>query len=136
MRTGLETLMPDNTRFSINMHYQSETTGEFGTLRLNKTMTAEHVLKQYHALFPVEAQAFVDEVRKISQNLHRPGGMSKEGIMMALGRVPKIVFMAMEFLDSDYWLDVRNFRRFIRAYPKFAIGDHSHKQTNPGVLIK
>lgn len=136
MRTGLESVIPDNARFSINMHYQSDTTHEFGTLRLTKAMNADHVLAQYTTLFPIESAAFLGELKTINQNLHRPGGMSQAGIIMAIGRVPKLIFMAMEFLDVDYWTDLRKFRKFIRTYPKFAVGDHSRKTTNPGVLIK
>lgn len=136
MRTGLESMIPDNTQFAINMHYQSDSTHEFGTLRINKAMTPDQVLAQYTKLFPIESAAFLEEIKAVNQNLHRPGGMSKAGIVMAIGKVPKLVFMAMEFLDAEYWTDIRKFRKFIRAYPKFAVGDHSRKQTTPGVLIK
>ena len=127
MSSGLESLYPDNTRDSINMHYQSESTHEFGTLRLIKGMPLDSVLAQYSSQFPIECRAFLDQVRATNQNLHRPGGMSKEGIIMAIGKVPKLLFMAFEFLDPDFWLAPENFRAFIRAYPKFAVGDHSRK---------
>ena len=139
-RTGLESVIPDNTRFSINMHYQSEATGEFGTLRVNKSMTVEQILDQYARLFPIECQLFIDSIKLANQNLYRPGGMSKEGVMMAIGRIPKIVLIALEFINPDFFMmdsrqGMANFRRFVRAYPKFAIGDHSRKHTL-GAIVK
>lgn len=129
MKTGLESIYPDNSRFSINMHYQSEATGEFGTLKVTKKSSIEDILAQYAKLFPIEATAFLEEVKLANQNLNRPGGMSKEGVVMILGKIPKLVLMAIEFVNPDYFMldpkqGVRNFYRFFRAFPKFAIGEH------------
>lgn len=140
MKTGLESIYPDNSRFSINMHYQSESTGEFGTLRINKKSTIEQILAQYAKLFPIEATAFLEDIKLANQNLYRPGGMSKEGVMMAIGRIPALVLQAIEFVNPDFFLydpkqGIANFRRFVRAYPKFAVGDHSRKLTS-GVHVK
>lgn len=127
--------IPDNTRHSMNMHYQSDETGEFGTIRLHKGMPVEQVLRQYAALFPIECSMHLKQIQDVNNSLHRPGGMSKEGIVMAIGKIPRAVFLALEFLDIDYWMDGKNFRKFVRAYPKFAIGDHTRK-TSKGVIVK
>ena len=139
MRTGLESIFPDNSKFSINMHYQSDSTSEFATFRINKSMSIEHILDLYAKLCPIECEAFLAEVRTANQQLYRPGGMSKEGVLMAIGRIPKIVMMMIEFLDPNFFVwnngrASRNFIRFVRAFPKFAVGDHSLKPT--GVLVK
>lgn len=134
----INSIVPDNTRFSINMHYQSDTTKEFATFRINKAMTVEDVLGLYSRLCPIECQIFLQEVELANKSLHRPGGMSSAGIIMTLGKVPSIVLMMMEFLDPEFFdgaEKLKNFRRFIRAYPKFSTGDHKRK-LNTGVIIK
>jgi hypothetical protein len=134
----INSIVPDNTRFSINMHYQSDSTREFATFRINKAMTVEDVLSLYARLCPIECHAFLQEVQLANKSLHRPGGMSSAGIIMALGKVPSIVLMMLEFLDPDFFTGserIKNFRRFIRAYPKFSIGDHKQGKAR-GVIIK
>lgn len=131
MQTGLESLYPDNSRTSMNMHYQSEDTQEFGTLCLRKGMLLDDLLRQYAQKFPIECSGFLTSVREINQNLHRPGGMSKEGIVMAIGKLPQALFYALEFLDPEFFMDGgAKFRSFLRAYPRFAVGDHSRKLTS------
>ena len=135
---NLSSMIPDNTRFSINMHYQSELTNEFATFRINKAMLLEDVLKQYAKLCPIECHTFFQTVKEENEQLHRPGGMSKEGIVMAIGKIPSIVLMMIEFIDPEFFTGaekITNFRKFIRAYPKFSVGDHKRKPTR-GVIVK
>lgn len=123
----LDTTAPNFKKHVANLHYQSELTNEFGTIQIRPGTTEDHVLWQYAKLFPRECASFLEEIKNCNQVLNSPTGMSKERRIMALTKIPEIVYTAMKFIDEDYWADKEAFYRFIRKYPRFMIGDHKKK---------
>lgn len=133
--SGLELKCPDFTKRFVNIHYQSESSGEFGTIIIRHHTTEDDVLNQYGRLFPIEARQALSVIRELNQSLFFPGGMSEVGIMGAITKIPEILYMAMKYFDIDYWSNKRNLYRFVRRYPKFMVGDHRAKDTK-GVIVK
>ena len=122
-KTGLETKVPNFKKRFANLHYQSEVTKEFGTIIIRSNTTEDDIMNQYAKLFPKECNLFLEEIKNITPLLHSPSGMSKMGTMMATTKVPEVIHCCMRYLNEDYWMNAKNVYRFIRRYPKFAIGD-------------
>jgi hypothetical protein len=130
----LDSRIPNFKRKFANIHYQSTLTGEFGTLIIRPNTTEEDVLQQYAKLFPRECNHFISEVVEMNKALHSPIGMGRAKMMASLTKIPELVFMSMKYFDENFWGNKRNVYRFIRKYPRFAVGNRSHKQTK-GVIV-
>lgn len=131
----LETLAPNYSRKTANLNYLSELTGEFGVIIVRPGTTEDDILTQYGQKFPRECALMINTIAELSGSLNRSNGMSKEGIIMALAKIPEVVFLAMRFLDPEYWEKPNAMLRFVRKYPRFGMGDHSRKTTR-GIIIK
>lgn len=131
----LDSAMPNFKKRTVNLHYISTMTSEYGTIRIRPGMTEDDVLTQYSRLFPRECAMYLNEIRLTTQALYNANGFSKERHMMALTKIPEILYTAMKFLREDYWFDKKAFYNFVRKYPKFMIGNHSRKTTR-GVHVR
>lgn len=131
----LDSVTPNFSKKFANIHYQSELTGEFGTLKIRFNTTEDDVLNQYARLFPKECAHFLAEMKELGQSVINPNGMSQLRMMSSLTKMPELIFMAMKFFDENFWSNKANVLRFVRKYPKFQIGDRSRKSTL-GVIIK
>lgn len=131
----LDSISPNFKKKVVNMHYISAMTGEYGTIRLRPGMNEDDILKQYAMLFPRECAAYLHEIKATNQALYNTNGFSKERHMMAITKIPEILYTAMKFFREDYWFDKKAFYNFVRKYPKFMIGDHSRKTTR-GVHVR
>lgn len=121
---------PDFSRKYANLHYQSDSTDEYGTITIRPNTTVEDVLTQYCRYFPKEAKLFREDVKSANQELLNRSGLSENRTMMSLGKIPQIIHTAMKFLEGErYWDDKRNMLDFIRSYPGFMVGDHTRKST-------
>lgn len=128
---------PDFSKKFANIHYQSESTGEYGTITIRHNTTVEDVLTQYCRFFPKEAKLFREDVRQANQELTERSGMSQNRSMMSLGKIPEIIHTSMKFLEGErYWDDKRNMLDFIRSYPGFMVGDHGIKKTSGNIIIR
>lgn len=127
MDVPLDTITPNFNRKTANLHYQSELTGEFATIVIRPNTTEDDVLSQYGQKFPRECAQMINTIQELSKSLNTPTGMSKEGVIMALAKIPEVVFLAMRFIDVEYWEKPGAMLRFVRKYPRFGIGDHSRK---------
>lgn len=128
---------PDFSKKFANLHYQSETTGEYGTIMIRQHTTVEDVLTQYCRYFPKEAKLFREDIKDANRELDESSGMSQNRSMMSLGKIPEVIHTCMKFLEGErYWDDKRNMLDFIRSHPGFMVGDHSAKKTSGNIIIR
>ena len=125
----LNALSPNFKKKTANLHYMSEVTGEVGTLLIRPGISEDDIMNQYAKKFPKECRFFLMEIKNITQVLFSGTGMSRERTMMSLTKIPQILYLAMKFIDEDYWSDKKRYYRFLRKYPKFMVGNHNHKTT-------
>lgn len=126
---------PDFSKKFANIHYQSEATGEYGTIRIRFHTTIEDVFSQYCQFFPKEAKLFLDEIKMRNQSLLNSKGLSLNRSMMTAGSIPEIIMTACKFLyGEDYWEDKKNTLDFLRSNPKLMIGDHSRKNLGNSII--
>lgn len=123
-----DSISPNFKKKVANLHYISQITGEYGTLCIRPGMSDEDILEQYSKKFPRECRVYLDEIRLMNQSLLNSNGMSKERQMMALTKIPELIYTAMKFIDEEYWFDKSRFYKFIRKFPKFMIGDHHRRR--------
>lgn len=121
---------PDFSKKFANIHYQSESTGEYGTILIRFGTTVEDVMTQYCQHFPKEAKLFMEEIKMRNATLANQNGMSEGGRMMALGSIPEIIMTACKFLyGEDFWEDKKNSIAFFHTFPKLHVGQH--RRTTP-----
>lgn len=121
---------PDFSKKYANIHYQSPSTDEYGTIVIRQNTTVEDVLMQYCRYFPKEAKLFRQDVKSANDELISRSGLSENRTMMSLGKIPEIIHTAMKFLEGEtYWDDKRNMLDFIRSYPGFMVGEHKRKDS-------
>lgn len=121
---------PDFSKRFANLHYQSESTGEYGTILIRESTTIDDVLLQYCRYFPKEAKLFHDDVIQANSELASRSGLSQNRTMMSLGKIPEIIITACKFLfGENYWDDKKNMLDFLRSHPGFMVGDHTRKST-------
>ena len=123
----MNSVVPNFKKKVANLHYISQMTGEYGTIFIRPGMTEDEIMEQYATLFPKECRVYLEEIKLMNQTLHHSSGMSKERQMMAITKIPEIMYTAMKFIDQDYWFDKNRFYKFVRKYPKFMVGEHKRK---------
>lgn len=126
---------PNYGKKTANLNYQSEATGEFGVIEVRPGTTEEQIMDQYVRKFPKECKLFLTELANANASLNAASGMSKEGTMMVMGKIPEVLMCAMKFIREDYWESNARTRAFFRKFPKLMVGDHRVKSTK-GVIIK
>ena len=122
-----DSIVPNFKKKVANLHYISQITGEYGTLNIRPGMSDEDIMEQYARKFPRECRVYLEEIRYMNQTLVNTNGMSKEKQMMALTKIPELIYTAMKFIDEEYWFDKKRFYKFVRKFPKFMIGDHRRR---------
>lgn len=115
---SVDNRIPDFSKKFANLHYQSPTTGEFGTIVIRPNTTEDDVIRQYERIFPKECSMHLELINEMSKALDKPTGMSQLGIMSALTKIPEIVYLSMKYFDPDFWGNKKNVNRFVRRYPK------------------
>lgn len=127
---------PDFTKNVANIHYMSEATGEIGVIVFRRGQTdINSVLRQYCRHFPLEAKIFAEEIKRANTSLLNSSGMSHEGRMMSIAKIPDVIMTACKYLyGEDYWDDKRNTLSFIRSHPGFMVGDHRRKDRGNDII--
>lgn len=95
----------------------------------------DEIMKSYQIQFPKESSIYLAYVKKHTDELAKPTGMSSGGRMMRLTAIPEFVMWCMRAKQREYWSEKKNIYSFIRSYPKFMIGDHTLKHSK-GTIIK
>lgn len=135
--SALDLRKPNYNKDYANLHYETENTGEIGTIVIEPNTTEDDVLRQYAQKFPIEADRFIEEVKYDNANLSKLSGMSNGGRMMSIGRVPEILQCALKFVHGESFGDDKtDWIWFFRRNPKFMLGDHRVKATSNRNIIK
>lgn len=120
---------------SVTVACVSAVTGEEGGMNVTSKTTLADVMQAYWQQFPKEAAAYLSKIADDNAQLHAPSGMSQGGRMMHVTSIPEFVLWAMRAKEREYW-DLKRTYSFIRAYPKFMVGDKQQKETSKGIIIK
>lgn len=85
-------------------------------------MDKDQIMNEIYKHNKAEIDRSINDTHEMSKDLYQPSGMTREGNMKFLGRIPMVIYAKMEQIyGRDCWNDDKFIDSFFRAYSRFKI---------------